>query len=201
MDNVIPVIILAAGASTRMGEPKQLLVYQGKTLLQHAIDTVKSAGFFPVVVVLGAFYDKIVHTIAQKVIVVDNKLWEQGMASSLKAGLATVKEQFPHTQAVLCMLCDQPLITPAHLQALKQARGKKPIVATRYHDIDGVPVIFERVYFERLLEMEGATGARKLIKKYHKDVYAISFEPASRDVDTPEAYRRLLEEDEDKDKY
>jgi len=198
MKNVIPVIILAAGASTRMGEPKQLLVYQGKTLLQHAIDTAKSAGFSPVVVVLGAFYDKIVRTIPQEVLVVDNKLWEQGMASSLKVGLSTVKARFPATEAVLCMLCDQPLITPEHLQTLNKARGKKPVIATKYNDIEGIPVIFEQEYFEKLLEIEGAVGARKLIRTYHKDVHAIAFEAASRDVDTPEAYKRLIEEDEEK---
>ncbi len=190
----IPIILLSAGSSSRMGEPKQLLAYQGKTLLQHALDTAISATSGPVIVVLGAFYEKILPTLAADTLVVKNENWEQGMASSLHIGLRYVLTHYSNAKACLCMLCDQPLITPVHLELLLNTweNGEKGIVATKYSDIQGVPVVFGREYFDKLLQTEGSAGARKLIQKYLYDVEAVLFESAAFDVDTPEAYRKLL---------
>ncbi len=190
----IPAIILAAGESSRLGRPKQLLMYKGKNLLQHTIQTVQTAHFAPVIVVLGAFRDLIEPTIANlEVEQVYNKKWKEGMGGSLKTGIEYLLTNYPDSPACLTLLCDQPLLIAQHLGnlATQWEKGTYPIVATQYGGIKGVPIIWDASYFPQLAKVEGQIGARKLLKTYASDVETVIFEPAAKDVDTWEDYQSL----------
>jgi len=195
----LPAIILAAGASKRMGYPKQLLDFQGKTFLQHAIDTVHAASFTPIIVVLGAFYETIFPTLStykDRIHILHNPKWETGMGGSLQIGASFLLQNYPDSKGILCVLCDQPLIDSSHLRKLftDWYDQKGLIIATQYSGTKGVPVVFDQQYLTQLAELTGAVGARHLIIQNEKDVWAINYETAARDIDTPDAYDRLKQE-------
>lgn len=193
--STLPVILLAAGESSRLGSPKQLLVYKGKTLLEHAIHIARAAHYGPVIVVLGAFVDQINSVVeGLDIEIVVNDRWKEGMGSSLQVGITYLTESFPSASACLTMLCDQPLLTSQHLADLRRKweQGDSLIVATKYGDTVGVPIVWDAQYFPRLVHISGQIGARKLLAQYGTDVSSISFEPAARDIDTMEDYSDLL---------
>ena len=187
----LPVIILAAGESSRLGSPKQLLAFKGKTLLEHAIQIAKEAQYGPVIVVLGAFYEQIKPVIeGLDIEIVVNHQWKEGMGGSLQVGIRYLMGQYPLAPACLTMLCDQPLLTAQHLIDLRESWAKEHslIMATQYGGITGVPIVWDSEYFSRLANVEGKIGARKLLTQYHFDVTPLTFEPAARDIDTKEDY-------------
>jgi molybdenum cofactor cytidylyltransferase len=189
----VALLILAAGSSTRMGRPKQLLPYRGRTLLRHAAETAVATGYAPVVLVTGALHEELTAEVAGlSVQVVHNPEWETGMASSIRAGLAMVQDAQP--RAVLVMLSDQPLVTPELLQQLvaQQQQSQTPIVAAAYGDTLGVPAIFDRTQFSALNQLRGAQGANRLIASLGPGVGRVSFPAGLLDVDTPEQYAALL---------
>jgi molybdenum cofactor cytidylyltransferase len=191
----IGIIILAAGASSRLGQPKQQLKYQEQTLLQHAISAAKGVAYATVVVVLGAKHELILPALDKDIQTVYNPDWEQGMSSSLKAGLRALQEYSPDVESVILMLCDQPFVTT---DLLEQLIAKKPadeitIVACAYQDTVGTPVLFGKVYLAELLALQGEGGAKKLLYKYSDRVLTIPFAEGGTDIDTPEDYQRLLE--------
>lgn len=132
----VAAIILAAGASRRLGQPKQLLVYEGETLLERASRLASEAGASPVITVLGAYFIEICAAIPQgDSICVLNDKWEQGIASSIHAGLHALDAIAPKSPGVLLMTCDQPRLTAAHLRALLKAfkkQGGHGIAASTY---------------------------------------------------------------------
>ncbi|MEM6631421.1 MAG: nucleotidyltransferase family protein [Bacteroidota bacterium] len=195
MKNRVPVVILAAGASSRMGQPKQLLQYKGRTLLQHAIQTASKAELHPIVVVLGAFQEEILPTIqGYPVEICMNSEWEEGMGSSLRAGIQYIQKAHPESTSCMFMLSDQPLITPTHLEHLQETLSNlgEGIVATKYHEITGVPMIFSAKYFPILAKAKGALGARKIVNSFPSALKRVPFEAAAQDVDTPEDYQNLI---------
>ena len=184
----VGIVILAAGGSIRLGQPKQLLVYQGSSLLRRTVETALSVPLAPVIVVLGSNAELIRKEIRDmNVAVVENPQWQTGMASSIRTGLSTLIAAHPQIDAVIFLLCDQPWLCPDLLQALIQAHtGKKPpIVASRYAKTLGVPALFERSLFPELLALEGEFGARQVIKRHMTDAVGIHFEDAGIDIDTP----------------
>lgn len=189
-------IILAAGASTRMGKPKQLLPYQGKTLLAHAISRVERAGVQNFVVVTGAHrFEK--EFVGKNVRFVHNTHWEAGMGTSVGVGLKALQaEATSELDGVLVMLSDQPLIRSAHLTQLINAFSfnKTTIVAIKYLHGLGVPAIFDRSAFEQLLHLRGDKGARELLNNKLTQAIAIAT-PTQHllDIDTKEDYSKLLE--------
>ena len=194
-DSLGPVVLLllAAGASTRMGRPKQLLLYRGRTLLRHAAETAVASGCAPVVLVTGALHDELVAEVAGLPIqTVRNEHWEMGMASSIQAGLAVAPAQ---ARAVLIMLTDQPLVTPELLRQLvaRQQQTQAPIVATAYGDVLGVPAVFDRAMLPALRQLQGAQGATRLIASFGPAVGQVAFPAGLLDVDTPEQYAALLD--------
>lgn len=190
----VALLLLAAGASTRMGRPKQLLSYHGRTLLRHAAETAVAAGCAPIVLVTGALHAELLAEIVGLPILAErNPDWETGMASSIRAGLAAVAAAAP--RAVLVMLTDQPLVTPELLRQLivQQQATQAPIVAAAYGETLGVPAIFDKSLLPELLELQGAQGAGRLIARLGTAVGQVAFPAGLLDVDTPAQYTALLE--------
>ena len=191
----VALLLLAAGASTRMGQPKQLLPWHGRTLLRHAAEAAVASGCAPVVLVTGALHEELVAEVAGLPIqAVRNKNWESGMASSIQTGLAAVAPAQP--RAVLITLCDQPLVTPDLLQRLvaQQQRTQAPIVAAAYGNTLGVPAVFDRTMLPALRQLRGAQGAGRLIAGLGSAVGQVALPAGLLDVDTPEQYAALLAE-------
>lgn len=192
-------MILAAGASTRLGggRLKQLLPFRGRSLLRHAAEVALAAGASPVVVVLGAQAERLRGELAGlPVEVVVNTGWEEGMASSLRAGLAALVAAAPDTGAVLLMLCDQPLVTPEALQALVAAHraSGKPAIASEYASGGplGPPCLFARPLFADLLALSGAQGAKQLLSRLSPDAtLRVSLPEADQDIDTAADWERF----------
>ncbi|QHJ06883.1 nucleotidyltransferase family protein [Hymenobacter busanensis] len=191
-------MLLAAGASTRMGQPKQLLPYQGRTLLRRAAETALAAGCQPVVIVTGALHAELVKEVAGlPVQLVHNAVWEAGMGTSIGVGVKAVEDAAPEAAAVLVLLSDQPLITPELLRQLMTAWQQSGLpVATGYADSVGVPAVFGRPVWPQLLALPAAAGAKPLLQRLGDELGVVSFAPAATDVDTPEQYAALLNQPE-----
>ena len=190
----IAVIILAAGRSARLGSPKQLLSYRGKTLLQHTIDTALESQASPILVVLGSGKDAIKKELEQKqVFILENSSWESGMASSISCGITNLQELAPESKAVILMVCDQPFVNAKLLNNLitKHKDTRQSIVASSYANTLGTPALFHQSLFSELLVLEGESGAKSLIKKYSLQTGFVSFNQGSIDIDTRENYRNL----------
>lgn len=188
------VIILAAGASLRMGQAKQQLPFKGKTLLSHSIDAAVDSPADKVVVVLGANLEKIAPgPLHQKVQLVINKEWSEGMSSSLKAGLWSLLASDNEMESVLVMLCDQPFVDSALLGALFALKSKSgaPVVACDYGPITGPPAVFDKALFPDLLKLHGTAGAKKIIHQFDSFVEKYYFPAGKIDIDTPEDYKDL----------
>ncbi|NET68404.1 MAG: nucleotidyltransferase family protein [Moorea sp. SIO1G6] len=190
----IAIIILAAGASTRMGRPKQLLPYQGCSLLRHTIETAMASVCKPVVVVLGANAQQIYSEVNQpSVTVVENLDWNLGMGSSIRRGILSLATCSETIDAAVITVCDQPFLSPEiinYLVAAYHANGK-PIVACQYADTLGVPVLFKHIFFSELATLDETVGAKKLINKYYNEVFSIPFPLGVIDIDTPTDYQQL----------
>lgn len=187
------IVILAAGSSSRLGSPKQNLLYKGQTLLQRAIahaDIVSTK----VVVVLGANADVIEPTIAEvAALILHNPDWAEGMASSIRLAVNHLTENLPETTAAIFMVCDQPFADATLLQDLIdiKARSEKRIVASAYKNTVGVPVLFNVAYFPQLLLLQGHDGAKVILKQHADDIEAVEFPLGVVDVDTVEDYEGL----------
>lgn len=186
-------IILAAGRSARMSKPKQQLLYKGTSLLQHSINVALQSPYRPVVVVLGAFADDILPGITPKPIdVIINTKWEEGMASSIRAGISHLQNT-PGTKNALIMLCDQPHVSSGLLNNMlrKKRQSNKGIIACAYNNTSGVPVLFDQKYFDELLALTGNEGAKKLLAIHSDDTETVAFPLGAIDVDTMEDYEKL----------
>ena len=188
------IVILAAGKSSRLGQPKQLLPFKGKSLLQHMIHTAGAVSK-DVIVITGANAFSIESDIKKSgARTVFNKDWEEGMASSIRCGVMEIRTHLPELQAAIFMVCDQPFVTQQLLEDLirEQELSGKSIVASAYSDIAGTPVLFTENIFPELLELEGDTGARRIIAKIKERIATVSFPLGNVDMDTPEDYKKLL---------
>jgi CTP:molybdopterin cytidylyltransferase MocA len=182
-------VILAAGASTRLGQPKQLVVLAGETLLERAVRTAIAARCAPVVVVLGAQSEQIrAGTRLVEADIVFNPEWAEGMASSIRVGIRAMSGA---ADGAVIMTCDQPLIAAAHVRALIE-RDPAEVTASAYAGRHGVPAYFPAPRFGELQALTGDSGARSLLQ----GSAALDCAEAECDVDTPaglEALRRLLQ--------
>lgn len=179
----VAAIILAAGASTRLRQPKQLAMLNGETLLARAIRVAYEAGCSPILAVLGADPDRIRAACPlPHAHVIVNDQWREGMASSIRAGITALQnltQENTSTGAIL-MTCDQPAVTPVHLRALA-ASGE--VTASEYAGRRGVPAYFPASSFAALAQLTGASGARELLRSAR----AIPLPLGELDIDTPEA--------------
>lgn len=191
------VIILAAGASSRLGSPKQLLVYSGATLLQNSIEVAQSSDASSAIVVLGAnaelIHDELKPATANIVV---NSDWKEGMASTIRYGLQTLVEMNPQIEAVILMVADQPFVTAELLNNLMDVNRKeqRSIVASKYGDTFGTPVLFSKRYFPELMNLTGDVGAKSLVRKYMNDAAFVVFSKGTIDIDTMEDYQSLSKE-------
>jgi molybdenum cofactor cytidylyltransferase len=183
----IGAVILAAGSSSRMGQPKQLLSLRGKTLVRACIDAVTEAGCSPVVVVTGSDSEKVHLELADaNVIGARNTNWQRGIGSSIRSGVQSLIHHAPDVEAVLLMVCDQPAVNARFIERLIAVRDetKKDIVASSYADTIGVPALFDRILFEDLLSLGDKAGAKSIILQKLERVEQLPFPDGAIDVDT-----------------
>lgn len=190
----IGIVILAAGGSIRLGQPKQLLTYRGKTLLENAIDAGQQSKAIETVVVLGGNEAVIRRQVNfAQTLVISNSDWQKGMSGSLRLGLNFLISRRP-LEGILLMLVDQPFVDTALLDKMMEdwMESNKGIVACAYQNTLGVPAIFGKEYFPELLALSDAEGAKKVIYSHPSDTSVIDFPLGSVDVDTQQDYEKLL---------
>jgi molybdenum cofactor cytidylyltransferase len=182
------VVILAAGASTRMGTPKQLLEIGGRTLLVRTIEEALASPAWPVVVVLGAHAEKIRPSLAHlPVLITENAAWSEGMAASIREGITTLQQFSRRLEAAVIALCDQPAFSAATIAQLiaTQRTSGRSIVAARYAGRHGAPALFLREHFPALTHLTGETGARALLNDTPGLVASVDLPQFAVDLDTP----------------
>ena len=190
----IAIIILAAGASTRMGRPKQLLPYQGRSLLRHTIENAVASVCKPIVVVLGANAENIRSQISESDIkIVENPDWHLGMSSSIRRGISSIITDYQNIDAAVITVGDQPFLSADIINHLvsKYHNTKKPIIACEYANTLGVPVLFNQSFFSKLANLTEDVGAKKLIKNHYHEVFSIPFPLGAIDIDTPDDYQQI----------
>jgi len=167
-------LILAAGASTRLGHPKQLVRLGNETLLDRSVRIATEAGCEPIVVVLGASEDEIRNQCKlQKVLIISHTGWAEGMGTSLSRGV----QAFEDVEGILVMTCDMPAVTAEHLRTLI---ASEQVAASSYGGRKGVPAYFPRDKFSKLIELKGDMGARELLQL----AYEVELQGGELDVDT-----------------
>ena len=188
------IIILAAGNSSRLGRPKQLLIFKGKTLIEWTIEAALATNFKPVVVVLGAFADQVKEKIPLTVSHLINDNWSDGMASSIAAGLAEILKHSPDLENLIITVSDQAFINATILSALQQKHinTKKGIIASNYAKTTGTPALFNKRYFSQLLSLTGNNGAKSMLKLHDNDVETVAFAQGNIDIDTETDYHNLI---------
>jgi molybdenum cofactor cytidylyltransferase len=196
----VSAVVLAAGASARMGEPKQLLPLGGRNLLERAIENLRGAELAQVVLVLGASADLILETLPaallERLVVVRNPDYEQGMASSLRVGLEAVR---PESDAALVVLADQPFVRSATIAGIVERFRKSDsgseaeIVIPFFRGKRGNPVLLARSLFAEAMALQGDSGFRVLFGKHADGIAEVDVDDPGIvfDIDSREVYERL----------
>ena len=194
----IGALVLAAGASRRMGRPKQLLPYRGRSLLRHAAETAAASRCQFVTVVLGAHAENLRRELGNLLMprivqIVENPGWADGLGSSIAVGVRALITAEERVEALVIMLCDQPLISAQFIDKLVETyeRTGKTIVASEYKGTTGVPALFDNALFTELMALGEDSGAKHVIAKHKDDVARVPFAEGAIDIDTPQEYERL----------
>lgn len=191
-------VILAAGSSSRMGSPKQVLQFGGMSLLRRAVLAALGAGCFPVIVVTGAHAELSRRELdGLDVREAFNPRWETGMASSIAVGLEGLIGADADAAAAVFLLCDQPHVTAGVIAGLAEAHRitRKPVIASTYGGSFGVPALFDRSLFAELGRLAGGAGAKQVIERYAAQAHFLPFQGGEVDVDTREDFSRLIATD------
>ncbi len=190
------VLIVAAGESKRLGTPKQLLQFEGQSLINRLVNIVRDAGSFPITIVLGAEATAIQAQLPDdNLLVVINEEWKEGMGSSIRVGLKKMIEMDADMDGVMILVCDQPFIKSESIQSLIQMQQSTglPMAACFYEGIVGTPAVFHQSMFSDLLKLVGDTGAKKLMKDNMVDVAKLNLEKGVIDIDTMEDYQKIIQ--------
>lgn len=195
MTHSTAIIILAAGCSSRLGQPKQLLQYNNKSLLQHVASQVLGLQNVLPLVVLGSSLQIIEKDLkGLNIEIVPNMLWQHGMATSIRAGLSEAIKINQELQAVMFVVCDQPFISTALLNEMIQTleHSDKGIIAAGYAETIGTPMLFAHKYFNQLLQLQNDDGAKSIAIQNKNDLVIVPFIRGEIDIDTQEAYSQLI---------
>lgn len=189
-------VILAAGGSTRLGSPKQLLAYRGRSLLRHSVEAALETACRPVVVVLGSGADRLKEELAgMEVVTVENPDWDKGVGASIRRGVETLGTVAPTVDGALLMLCDQPLIRLEMLESLVRAfREGQPscqAASAVYEGTRGVPAVFGRALLAEMALLPDEAGAKGLLRRKGANVAEVLMPEAATDVDTRAEYESL----------
>jgi molybdenum cofactor cytidylyltransferase len=190
-DDLVCGLVLAAGGSRRLGEPKQLLAYRGGTLLGHVVDVARGCAFDQLVVAVGGHAHAVRATVDLRgATVVVNDAFGEGCSSSIALALAAVD---PRCDVLVLLLGDQPGVTQATVEALLAGRRDAPLAVCRYEDGRGHPIAFARSVFGALASLHGDKGVWKLLDRRARDVVEVPIAGrVPRDVDTAEDYAAVL---------
>ena len=192
-------VILAAGKSSRLGQPKQLLQFRGQTLVRRIVDAARGAGCSPIVVVIGSDKDKVARELERtNAVIVENVNWSDGIGTSIRSGVQRSLDVAPNVEAIVLLVCDQPLVDSHTIEQLIAlgAKTKKAIVASSYAGTLGVPALFDRSCAEELLRLDDASGAKPIIFSNHDRVAEFPFPEGQIDIDMAADYEKLrLSED------
>ncbi len=190
---MVAIIILAAGNSSRLGQPKQLLEFQGKSLLKNSVNQALAINEAVVIVVSGAEKTSLEKELQNtKAILCHNSDWQLGMSSSIKTGLKKALQLHPQITACIISVCDQPFITENIFKELiLKYKSNDKIIASCYSETAGTPVLFPKKYFLELLNLTVNEGAKKLLDSEEK-VLLVNFDKGEIDIDTMEDYQKLI---------
>ncbi len=190
----VPIILLSAGESSRMGSPKPLLFWKGKTLiefqLRNLLDTHQQ-----VFVVLGANADQIIPFIKSiEVNIIINQDWEEGMSTSIAFAVKKVMDTIKNIDGVIITTIDQPLVDTEHLNTIVKsfkANEKQLIVSESDNGWRGVPALFDKCYLQELAKLKGDSGAKSVVHNHSENVQIVYAGNKLVDMDTPEIYEQL----------
>lgn len=188
-------VLLAAGNSQRMGRPKALLLYRGRTLLHHAIETLCATACSPRIVVVNPEVEKSCWLRDEvEVALVVNPDPRRGLSSSLRMALDAIegRARLERIEGILITLVDQPLVTPEHLNAVLAAGAATGLAATTWPGAFGPPAFLYRSLFSSLNDLRGDEGAKKVLRDHMDRVRLVDFPDAALDVDDAADYARLL---------
>lgn len=191
------ILILAAGNSSRLGEPKQLLTYKNNSLLANVVGQASLISETKILVVTGAKKELIQPIlVGMNVEFIENPQWETGMGSSIAVGTTAILENCSSLESIIITVCDQPHVSASTFHSLIEAFNKenKGMVASRYENTFGTPVLFGATYFDVLKELKGHEGAKKILQQNLSDTIYIDFPRGIVDIDTKEDYQNLLDQ-------
>jgi len=197
-------VILAAGESVRLGQPKQLLSFRGKPLLRATIDSAHEAGCTPIAVVIPEVEPTAPASVAlrhgieralagSEAILVENPEWRRGVGTSIRVGVKAISAS--DVETLILLVCDQPSVDNATIALLRARREQtgKAIVASAYAQTLGVPALFDRSFFDALMELPDDQGAKSLILSYPESVAEIALPDGAIDIDSPADWAKLSE--------
>lgn len=190
----IALLILAAGESSRMGQPKQLLPWKGSTLLEHSIQQALKSQADDVYVVLGAHYSQ-TYPLCNKyqVNTLNNTEWSLDLGHSIRFGIESIKSKM--YDGALLILADQPQVSSKYLNTFittfKSLKSTESILATAYPDNLGIPILFGNQHFNKFINNTSTKGGKSILKKYGEQVKRIQPHSPLEDIDTLEDYQRL----------
>jgi len=193
---VISAIVLAAGESKRMGQTKQLLDWEGRTILQRVLENLSRSQVDEVILVLGHEAERIQQTLdTHKVKVVINRNYKEGMITSIQQGLINLDDK---VEAFFIVLADQPAVGPEVFDRLigefRQASPQKSIVLPTFRGRRGHPALFRAKYKKEALRIEGDVGFRQVFQEHPEEILTVEMDTDSilQDIDTPDDYRKQL---------
>jgi len=189
-------VVLAAGGSSRLGSPKQLVHYEGLPCVSRAAQAAQNTGADPVVVVLGANAGIVGAALSGiSVIPVVNPEWPRGLGTSIATGVRAIVDHAPWVDAVLITLADQPLVGEGAFRRLMDAwtdSHPPSIAAAAYANTIGVPAVFGRAHFAALCSLPPMAGAARLLRQANARVRRVAMPEAAVDIDTPDDLERLM---------